>query len=107
MAVWFPDRQQSIRQEKSPDISVGALCSRYLVLQVGQGIVLAAENMPVACFRQERSPDCSVEALCSRYLFSQAVARQVSSAQMSLTSVFGMGTGGPSSQSTRTLMDGA
>ena len=44
--------------------------------------------------------------LCSRYLFSQAVTRQVSSAPMSLTSVFGMGTGGPSSQSTRTLADG-
>ena len=43
------------------------------------------------------------EYLCSHYLSSQAVARQVLSAQMSLTSVFGMGTGGPSSQSTRTL----
>ena len=30
-------------------------------------------------------------------LFFQAVARQVSSARMSLTTVFGMGTGGPSS----------
>ena len=38
----------------------------------------------------------SSEVLCSRYLFSQAVARQVSSAHMSLTFVFGMGTGGPS-----------
>ena len=44
--------------------------------------------------------------LCSRYLSSRAVARQVLSAQMSLTSVFGMGTGGPSSQSTPTRMDG-
>jgi len=34
--------------------------------------------------------------LCSRYLSSRAVARQVLSAHMSLTSVFGMGTGGPS-----------
>ena len=42
--------------------------------------------------------------LCWHYLFSRAVARQVSSAQMSLTSVFGMGTGGPSSQSTRTFL---
>ena len=41
-------------------------------------------------------------SLCWRYLFSQPVARQLSSAQMSLTSVFGMGTGGPSSQSTPT-----
>ena len=39
---------------------------------------------------------------CSHYLSSQAVTRQVLSAQMSLTSVFGMGTGGPSSQSIRT-----
>ena len=31
------------------------------------------------------------------FLLSQAVASQVSSALMSLTSVFGMGTGGPSS----------
>ena len=43
---------------------------------------------------------------CSHYLSSRAVARQVLSAQMSLTSVFGMGTGGPSSQSTPTRMDG-
>ena len=42
--------------------------------------------------------------LCWHYLSSRAVARQVLSAQMSLTSVFGMGTGGPSSQSIRTLL---
>ena len=35
-------------------------------------------------------------------LVFQAVTRQVSSAQWSLTSVFGMGTGGPSPQSTPT-----
>ena len=33
--------------------------------------------------------------MCRHYLFSQAVASQVSSAQVSLTAVFGMGTGGP------------
>ena len=32
----------------------------------------------------------------SNELFSRSVARQVSSPQQSLTSVFGMGTGGPS-----------
>ena len=37
------------------------------------------------------------------YLFSRAAARQVSSAQVSLTSVFGMGTGGPLPQSTTTV----
>ena len=36
-------------------------------------------------------------ALCWRYLSSQAVASQVLSTEMSLTTVFGMGTGGPSS----------
>ena len=35
-------------------------------------------------------------------LFSRAVASQVSSAPLSLTSVFGMGTGGPSVSSTPT-----
>ena len=36
-------------------------------------------------------------------LFSRPVARQVSSAQVSLTSVFGMGTGGPSPLKTLTM----
>ena len=38
-----------------------------------------------------------------RYLFSRSVTRQVFSAEVSLTSVFGMGTGGPSPQSTPTI----
>ena len=37
------------------------------------------------------------------FLLSRAVSSQVSSALMSLTSVFGMGTGGPSSSSTPTI----
>ena len=37
-----------------------------------------------------------------RYLFSRFVSKQVFSARVSLTSVFGMGTGGPSPQSTPT-----
>ena len=41
--------------------------------------------------------------MCWRYLSSRAVTRKVLSAQMSLTSVFGMGTGGPSPQSTPTV----
>ena len=40
---------------------------------------------------------------CLRYLSSRAVTRKVLSAHMSLTSVFGMGTGGPSWQSTQTI----
>ena len=37
------------------------------------------------------------------YLFSRAVASQVSSVRQSLTSVFGMGTGGPSALITPTI----
>ena len=64
------------------------------------------KNLPVAGFRRydtvvEKSPLFRVY-LCWRYLFSRPVTRQVSSAQVSLTSVFGMGTGGPSPQSTPT-----
>ena len=44
------------------------------------------------------------EYLCWHYLSSRAVTRQVLSAYMSLTSVFGMGTGGPSWQSTQTIV---
>ena len=40
--------------------------------------------------------------LCWHYLSSRAVSSQVFSAQASLTSVFGMGTGGPSPQSAPT-----
>ena len=53
-------------------------------------------------YNKSKSPDLSVEALCSRYLFSRPVTRQLSSAYVCLTSVFGMGTGGPTRPSTRT-----
>ena len=43
------------------------------------------------------------ECLCWHYLSSRAVTRQVLSALVSLTSVFGMGTGVPSPQSTPTI----
>ena len=42
--------------------------------------------------------------VCRRNLFYRAVASQVSLAKMSLTSVFGMGTGGTSSQSSPTIL---
>ena len=41
--------------------------------------------------------------LCWRYLSSRAVTRKVLSAKVCLTSVFGMGTGGPTPQSTPTI----
>ena len=56
-------------------------------------------------FPQAKKPTCKNASrifLCWRYLSSRAVARKVLSAKVSLTSVFGMGTGGPSPQSTPT-----
>ena len=52
---------------------------------------------------KKKRTDFSVR-LCWRYLFFRAVSSQVLWAQMSLTAVFGMGTGGPSSQSTPTIL---
>ena len=43
--------------------------------------------------------------LCWHYLSSRAVTRKVLSAKVCLTSVFGMGTGGPTLQSTPTLSE--
>ena len=45
----------------------------------------------------------TVILMCRHYLSSRAVASQVFSAQVSLTAVFGMGTGGPSLQSAPTI----
>ena len=68
-------------------------------------------DSPVDCRRHPLSYEETVSIrirsrLCWHYLSSRQVTLQVLSAQMSLTSVFGMGTGGPSSQSIPTRMDG-
>ena len=44
---------------------------------------------------KEKTSYKSRRSMCLRYLFSRPVTRQLSSAYMCLTSVFGMGTGGP------------
>ena len=50
------------------------------------------------------SPRLTLGLICVGIdLFFRPVARQVSSAQVSLTSVFGMGTGGPSPLKTPTV----
>ena len=63
---------------------------QMLLEQVAMGLI------EVDCYRHKKRARISPDSLCSRYLSSRAVARQVLSAYMSLTSVFGMGTGGPS-----------
>ena len=50
-----------------------------------------------------QAPALLNQNLCWRYLSSQAVASQVLWTEMSLTTVFGMGTGVPSSQLTPTV----
>ena len=63
----------------------------------GQANVLSCRNnRPLDGYRQKKPPAIAGGFLCWHYLSSRAVARQVLSAYMSLTSVFGMGTGGPS-----------
>ena len=54
--------------------------------------------------RGEKPHDFSWGSLCWRYLSSRPVTRQVLSAKVCLTSVFGMGTGGPTPQSTPTFV---
>ena len=76
---------------------VRAVAYRY---GVGSGIVCR--------HRRQKKPRrlARLFYLCWHYLSSRQVTLQVLSAQMSLTSVFGMGTGGPSSQSIPTCVDG-
>ena len=82
--------------QKSPNLSAEASVFALPIFLGRPGIVLALRNMPVACFSKKKPPTFVGGLLCSRYLSSRAVTRQVLSAYMSLTSVFGMGTGGPS-----------
>ena len=82
------------RQKKDPDFRLSLLCSHYLSSRVGK-VLSCRRNSPVDCCRQKKRPRLSSEPLCSHYLSSRAVTRKVLSAYMCLTSVFGMGTGGP------------
>ena len=79
-----------VGKRKSTKICLGAFCV---------GITYLPGQSPAKYCRRKR--------VCWHYLSSRAVARQVLSAQASLTSVFGMGTGGPSLQSIPTLVDGS
>ena len=54
---------------------------------------------------KQKSITVNCDANVGAYLFFRAVASQVSSARQSLTSVFGLGTGGPSALITPTLFD--
>ena len=79
--------------------------SRILAhLQVVSRVMRRRQKMRHSCQSIQKAPPKRMELFkCWHYLSSRAVARQVLSAQMSLTSVFGMGTGVPSPQSTPTI----
>ena len=77
--------------------------------RIGRGRALTYSYKPRCVFVRRHSRQkkprrlARLFSLCWHYLSSRQVTLQVLSAQMSLTSVFGMGTGGPSSQSTPTI----
>ena len=73
-----------------------------LILAPPVGLEPTTAGLTVRCSTDWAKEEC----LCWQYLSSRQVTLQVLSAQMSLTSVFGMGTGGPSSQSLPTRLDG-
>ena len=80
-------------------------CARFVWVFLFCSLVSALFALPTELWRNidERLDETS--NLCrsvGAYLFSRAVASQVSSARQSLTSVFGMGTGGPSALITPT-----
>ena len=71
-----------------------------------QRIVAAWKNVSVTRFSrtiQRKTDPLLWVGSCWRYLSSRAVTRKVLSAKVCLTSVFGMGTGGPTPQSTPTF----
>ena len=74
-------------------------------MQVNAGVRCGDRNSVIFPLKQAKKTRAAfaARALCWHYLFSRSVTRQVSSAKMSLTSVFGMGTGGPSFQSAPTI----
>ena len=81
-----------------------SLCWRYLSSWAGKGLSCRQAGPEVVCPICKKNSACQWQAefSCWRYLSSRAVTRKVLSAKVSLTSVFGMGTGGPSPQSTPT-----
>ena len=86
------DSKKSLTCSSGTDLQILNFCGRtYIALPTVRPMYKRKRTKP------------KLGSLCSRYLSSRAVTRQVLSAYMSLTSVFGMGRGGPSRQSTRTM----
>ena len=98
-------------KKKAPPVGETFLYVGITYLPGKCNVLSCRGNTPVECCRHLREnekphPNGYGHSLCWHYLSSRQVTLQVLSAQMSLTSVFGMGTGGPSSQSIPTYLDG-
>ena len=88
------------RQLPSRGALCGAFPQAFCKSPLHYGRPMAAPT--ILCTKKSDLQKASRIFLCWRYLSSRAVTRKVLSAKVSLTSVFGMGTGGPSPQSTPT-----
>ena len=86
------------RQHKTSTFLWRFLCWHYLLSRLGQGSSWRS-NSTVYCCCQKYKRNNRIFQMRSllrwHYLFSRPVTRQLSSAYKCLTSVFGMGTGGP------------
>ena len=91
--------QWTLAGRKNLDLSIEAVMLALPIFPGRPTYCHAVRDSPVDCYRRKKNPQPKLWVLCWHYLSSRAVARQVLSAQTSLTSVFGMGTGGPSQQS--------
>ena len=97
----------------SPSAAIGRVSEGGVCAAVGRKQVCLSDEV-FARHRKRKQVDplnyieklhyLSSGVLCWHYLFSRPVTRQLSSAYMCLTSVFGMGTGGPSLQSKPTIL---
>ena len=103
LTYWYRDGSVSVRRHSTPlprfppYIVTGRVRERTYRYRVRSVIV---------CDTDAKKPRLLARlfVLCWHYLSSRQVTLQVLSAQTSLTSVFGMGTGGPSSQSKPTCL---
>ena len=91
-----------VSRMKKPPTFVGGQMLALPIFPGRPSVVFAVKSFRWNDLGEKKTPYRSKRFQCWRYLSSRAVTRQVLSAQMSLTSVFGMGTGGPSPQSTPT-----
>ena len=91
----YPANSQCLPAKSTLDAT---FCKLHLKCWINMAPPVGLE--PTTCgLTVRRSTDWAKGALCWHYLSSRQVALQVLSTRMGLTSVFGMGTGGPSSQS--------